>query len=116
MVRAGVALYGLDPFGEDPAARDLEPALELHSYVAAVKPIAAGESAGYGRRFVATRGDAHGDAADRVRRRRATRADEQRRGARARRAPAARRHGQHGQRHARRRHAAAAPPSASPRC
>ncbi len=54
MVRAGVALYGLDPFHEDAAARDLEPALELRSYVAAVKPIAAGESAGYGRRFVAS--------------------------------------------------------------
>jgi alanine racemase len=54
MVRCGVALYGLDPFGEDAAARELEPALELHSYVSAVKPIAAGESAGYGRRFIAT--------------------------------------------------------------
>jgi len=54
MVRAGVALYGLDPFGEDATARELEPALELHSYVSAVKPIAPGESAGYGRRFVAT--------------------------------------------------------------
>ncbi|HEV2774387.1 MAG TPA: alanine racemase, partial [Solirubrobacteraceae bacterium] len=54
MVRAGVALYGLDPFGEDAAARELEPALELHSYVSAVKPIAPGESAGYGRRFIAT--------------------------------------------------------------
>ena len=53
LVRAGVAIYGLDPFQEDAAARDLEPALELASYVAAVKPCAAGESAGYGRRFVA---------------------------------------------------------------
>jgi alanine racemase len=53
MVRAGVAIYGLDPFLEDPAARDLEPALELRSYVAAVKPIAPGQSAGYGRRFIA---------------------------------------------------------------
>jgi alanine racemase len=53
LVRSGVAIYGLDPFGEDPAARDLEPALELRSYVAAVKPMAAGHSAGYGRRFVA---------------------------------------------------------------
>jgi alanine racemase len=53
MVRAGVAIYGLDPFLEDAAARDLEPALELRSYVAAVKPIAPGQSAGYGRRFVA---------------------------------------------------------------
>jgi alanine racemase len=53
MVRAGVAIYGLDPFLEDAAARDLEPALELHSYVAAVKAIAPGQSAGYGRRFIA---------------------------------------------------------------
>jgi alanine racemase len=53
LVRTGVAIYGLDPFGDDPAARDLEPALELRSYVAAVKPMAAGDSAGYGRRFVA---------------------------------------------------------------
>lgn len=53
MVRPGVGIYGLDPFGEDPAARDLEPALELRAAVAALKPIAPGESAGYGRRFVA---------------------------------------------------------------
>ena len=49
----GIAIYGLDPFGEDPALRDLEPALELRSYVGAVKPVAPGESVGYGRRFVA---------------------------------------------------------------
>lgn len=55
VVRCGVAIYGLDPFGEDPAERDLEPALELSSYVAAVKEAAPGESAGYGRRFVAAR-------------------------------------------------------------
>jgi alanine racemase len=53
MVRCGVAVYGMDPFGEDPAARGLEPALELGSYVAEVKRCQAGESAGYGRRFVA---------------------------------------------------------------
>jgi alanine racemase len=53
LVRAGVAIYGLDPFQEDAAARDLEPALALASYVAEIKPCAAGESAGYGRRFVA---------------------------------------------------------------
>jgi alanine racemase len=53
LVRAGVAIYGLDPFQEDAAARELEAALELASYVAEVKPCAAGESAGYGRRFVA---------------------------------------------------------------
>jgi len=53
MVRCGIAVYGMDPFGEDPAARELEPALELSSYVADVKLCRAGESAGYGRRFVA---------------------------------------------------------------
>jgi alanine racemase len=55
MVRCGIAVYGMDPFGEDPAARALEPALELSSYVAEVKRCAQGESAGYGRRFVAER-------------------------------------------------------------
>ena len=55
LVRPGVALYGMDPFGVDPAEHDLEPALELTSYVAAVKTIAPGESAGYGRRFIAER-------------------------------------------------------------
>ncbi len=53
MVRCGIAIYGMDPFGRDPGARGLEPALELSSYVAEVKRCAAGESAGYGRRFVA---------------------------------------------------------------
>jgi alanine racemase len=53
MVRCGIAIYGMDPFGEDPLARGLEPALELSSYVAAVKPCRAGESTGYGRRFIA---------------------------------------------------------------
>jgi alanine racemase len=53
LVRTGVAIYGLDPFQGDPSEHGLEPALELHSYVAEVKPIAPGESAGYGRRFVA---------------------------------------------------------------
>ena len=48
MVRCGVAVYGLDPFGEDPAARGLEPALALESYVAAVKRFEAGDGAGYG--------------------------------------------------------------------
>jgi alanine racemase len=55
MVRCGIAVYGMDPFGEDPTARVLEPALELGSYVAEVKSCQAGESAGYGRRFIAER-------------------------------------------------------------
>lgn len=54
LVRCGIAVYGLDPFGEDAGRRELEPALELRSYVAEVKPIAPGESTGYGRRFVAS--------------------------------------------------------------
>lgn len=55
LVRCGVAVYGLDPFQADPGARELEPALSLHSYVGAVKALAPGESVGYGRRFVAER-------------------------------------------------------------
>lgn len=54
MARCGGAVYGLDPFGVDPAAWGLEAALELRSWVAACKPCAVGESVGYGRRFVAT--------------------------------------------------------------
>ena len=53
LIRPGVALYGLDPFGADPADHGLEPALSLHSYVGEVKDCGPGESAGYGRRFVA---------------------------------------------------------------
>jgi len=55
LVRCGIAIYGMDPFQEAPATQDLVPALELTSYIADVKPIAVGESAGYGRRFVAER-------------------------------------------------------------
>jgi alanine racemase len=55
MVRCGIAIYGMDPFGRDPGAHGLEPALELVSYVAEVKRARPGESAGYGRRFVAQR-------------------------------------------------------------
>jgi alanine racemase len=53
MVRCGIAIYGMDPFGRDPTEHGLAPALELRSYVAEVKALAAGESVGYGRRFVA---------------------------------------------------------------
>ena len=53
LVRCGIAMYGCDPMNVDPDAHGLEPALELSSYVAAVKRAASGESAGYGRRFIA---------------------------------------------------------------
>jgi alanine racemase len=55
MARCGIAVYGLDPFGEDPDSRGLRPALSLHSYVADRKRFAAGQSAGYGRSWKAPR-------------------------------------------------------------
>ena len=54
MVRCGISIYGMDPFGADPLEVQLEPALELSSYVAEVKRCGPGESAGYGRRFIAS--------------------------------------------------------------
>jgi alanine racemase len=53
LVRCGIAIYGMDPFHEDPAAHGLEPALSLHSWVAAVRRFEPGDSAGYGRRWTA---------------------------------------------------------------
>jgi alanine racemase len=53
MVRCGIALYGADPMNQEAAGFGLEAALSLRSYVAAVKPVAPGQSAGYGRRFIA---------------------------------------------------------------
>jgi alanine racemase len=55
MVRCGIAIYGMDPFHEDPGAHGLEPALSLHSWVAAVRRFEAGDTAGYGRRWSAER-------------------------------------------------------------
>ncbi len=53
MIRPGVGVYGLDPYGSDPGARGLTPALALRSTLGAVKPILAGQSTGYGRRWTA---------------------------------------------------------------
>jgi alanine racemase len=53
LVRCGIAIYGMDPFGEDPAAHGLEPALSLRSWVGAVRRFEPGDSAGYGRRWTA---------------------------------------------------------------
>ena len=54
-VRCGIALYGLSPFGTDPADDGLTPVLSWRSELALVKLLRAGESTGYGRRFVAER-------------------------------------------------------------
>lgn len=53
--RCGIALYGISPFGTDPAEDGLEPALRWESRLEQVKLLAAGESTGYGRRWVAER-------------------------------------------------------------
>jgi alanine racemase len=53
--RCGIALYGLSPFGTDPAEDGLEPALSWTSHVAQVRLLQPGESTGYGRRYVAER-------------------------------------------------------------
>jgi alanine racemase len=51
--RPGIALYGLSPFGTDPADDGLVPVLSWRSIVAQVKQLQPGESTGYNRRFVA---------------------------------------------------------------
>ncbi|MEX2614114.1 MAG: alanine racemase [Gaiellaceae bacterium] len=54
-VRCGIALYGISPFGADPALDGLEPALRWESYLALTKQLSPGDSTGYGRQFVAER-------------------------------------------------------------
>jgi alanine racemase len=51
--RCGIALYGLSPFGADPAADGLEPVLSWRSELSRVVQLQPGESTGYGRRFIA---------------------------------------------------------------
>src|SRR5712691_878739 len=53
--RCGIALYGLSPFGVDPAEDGLEPVLSWTSQLAQCRLLHAGESTGYGRRFIAER-------------------------------------------------------------
>ena len=53
MGRCGIAIYGMDPFGIDPLAHGLAPALSLRSYVADVKEVRAGDTVGYGRTWSA---------------------------------------------------------------
>jgi alanine racemase len=53
--RCGIALYGLSPFGTDPMEDGLEPVLGWASHIAQARLLHAGESTGYGRRYVAER-------------------------------------------------------------
>ena len=53
--RCGIALYGISPRDEDPAADGLAPVLRWTSEVRAVRTLAPGESSGYGRRVLADR-------------------------------------------------------------
>ncbi|HUH15371.1 MAG TPA: alanine racemase C-terminal domain-containing protein, partial [Gaiellaceae bacterium] len=53
--RCGIAVYGISPFGTDPAEDGLEPALRWDSELAQVRQLQPGDSTGYGRRFVAER-------------------------------------------------------------
>jgi alanine racemase len=53
--RCGIALYGLSPFGTDPAEDGLDPVLSWTSHLAQTRLLRPGESTGYGRRFVASR-------------------------------------------------------------
>ena len=53
--RCGIALYGISPWGTDPAEDGLEPALRWDSELAQVKLLQQGESTGYGRRWIARR-------------------------------------------------------------
>src|SRR5437588_7152828 len=45
--RCGIALYGLSPFGTDPAEDGLEPVLRWESHLAQLKQLTPGESTGY---------------------------------------------------------------------
>jgi alanine racemase len=53
-VRCGIALYGVDTFGQDAGRHGLRPALRWESEIARVLHLEPGASTGYGRRFVAT--------------------------------------------------------------
>jgi alanine racemase len=51
--RCGIALYGVAPDDGDAGEDGLVPALRVASSVVALRTLAAGESSGYGRRFIA---------------------------------------------------------------
>jgi alanine racemase len=51
MVRPGVALYGLDPLGGDPAVHGLRPAMTVRATVALTKRVPAGVGVSYGHTY-----------------------------------------------------------------
>jgi alanine racemase len=51
MVRPGVALYGLDPLGGDPAVHGLRPAMTVRATVALAKRVPAGVGVSYGHTY-----------------------------------------------------------------
>jgi alanine racemase len=51
--RCGIALYGVDPLGEEAGRFGLRPALRWESELAHVRRLGPGDSTGYGRNFVA---------------------------------------------------------------
>jgi alanine racemase len=53
-VRCGVATFGMDPMQLDAAEHGLEPVLTVRSHVADIRRLAAGESTGYSRSFIAS--------------------------------------------------------------
>jgi alanine racemase len=52
-VRCGIAVYGMSPFGDDPAGDGLEPVLRWTSHLARVMLLQPGEGTGYGQTYVA---------------------------------------------------------------
>ncbi|MBA3369131.1 MAG: alanine racemase [Geodermatophilaceae bacterium] len=51
MVRPGIAVYGLDPMGGDPAAYGLRPAMTVQAAVTLVKRVPAGSGVSYGHEY-----------------------------------------------------------------
>jgi len=52
LVRVGIAMYGVSPFGEQPTDLDLRPAMELAGTIVQVKRVPAGQGVSYGHRHV----------------------------------------------------------------
>jgi alanine racemase len=55
LVRPGIALYGLDPLGGDPARYGLRPAMTVRAQVALTKRVPAGAGVSYGHTYTAER-------------------------------------------------------------